>query len=440
MKYKIIASLAFACLLSCISKAQPGAIKAREVLEKFYEIYESPRMGGIQARLEKRKGNWYIKSIREVKGWETLMTDPVLFYDGIKKSFVKLDLEKRKSTDSAHVDYINDMLLYIFDIHPYYGYPGWYKDVIRAYGQKKKLSDWELHSLGMAYTTQALAPVIHMYEAPEADFLSLRFGTNAFSKKQLQDFSISSDSAISKFRQLSARNPTYPTRVGDARDKYANEIVAKFHGLLTFSVEEASKIYLPENIYKDSLLNANRARLKACPPNAILFSSDESDFYPVLYLQQSEGLRKDVYLVNYYLLDVDKLIYRATQPQFESVGVVLSVDTFAYRDHTNGYFLTDDSFNVVSAKQLTAFLQSGNDSNEPKVLAANQIDIPLRDTEMAHIKLGKAGFMMRSEWVLLDILSNLKGRKMCFVKQFDNELKGLNTYLKLQDGLFVFDN
>jgi hypothetical protein len=440
MKYKIIASLSFTCLLPFIVKAQPGTIKVLDVVGKFYKIYKSHRNGGVWPRFEKREGNWYVKTVTEVKNWETLMTDPVLFYDGKKKSFIELELEKKESADQEYLDYTNDPSLYIFDVQPYYGYPGWYKDVIKKYNHKAKLTDWELYSLGMAYTTQALAPISHSDEALTTDFFQFPFGVNALSKKQLQQFSASADSAIAKFRQLSARNPVYPTKVGDARDKYAHEIVSKFHTLLTFSVDNSSKMILPRNIYKDSLLNANRSRLNACPPNAILYSSDDADFYPVLYLQQVEGVRKDVYLVNYYLLNLDKFIYRATQPQFESAGVVLSVDTSDYLNHTNEYFLIDDSSYSISAKELTAFLQSGNDENEVKVLAADHIDIPVRDNATAHIQLDKTGYMIRSQWVLLDILSNLKGRKMCFPKQFDSELKGVNPYLKLQDGLFVFDN
>ena len=63
-----------------------------------------------------------------------------------------------------------------------------------------------------------------------------------------------------------------------------------------------------------------------------------------------------------------------------------------------------------------------------------------RATFEKRVGIKNVNYLFKNQGILLDIIENLNGRKICFPNNFIDELKGLNDHLILKDGLYIYDN
>lgn len=445
MRYKVITSLV-GLFLFFGAHSQQNSLDAKSVARRFMTTYDVNKLSYHRIEFEKRKENWYVKTI-EFENNQFVRSEPVLFYDGKRKMFISLNIEKGR-TDEDIETIMPEYEAYNFDLQPYYGYPGWYKDVIKEYGQLSSLTETQLYALARAYSTNATEIVTGQAGfAVQEDIYKLHFKPNAFSEEQTRKFSSLVDSSIEKYRQLSIRNPHFETRVGDSRDKYANEVMYKFQMLLTFSEKAANEMVIPQNLYKDSTLEIARNYLKNCPQQSVFVSLGDNDFYPLFYVQHAEGFRKDVYVINYSLIAIDKFIYRITLPQFDARPVKISADTTMYAGSANELLYIHDSTTSITASELIRFLKNDKGDEEGrKILEINAIELPLkragRYNTKARISMDGNYYLYRSHWILMDIINNLDGRVLCFPNKLTDELRGLNDYftLKEEGPLLLYNN
>lgn len=432
MNYKNTISSAVFFFIACFSRAQQNTITLRQAVEKFYTTYDGTSLDYPRVEFEKRKGDWYVKTIH-FRNDSFIRSLPQLFYNTRTNSYEDLKFKTPGQSAVNYLDYVAEYDSYNFDLQSSYGYWGWFDDVINELERKHHLTNNELYALGRAYSSRAIAPISNLVgsDPPPNKMYKLAFDLNALTGAQQKRYIEAEDSAISKFRKLYSRDQEFATAVGDIRNKLANEIMVKFHLLLTFSDKMAKSIVLPPGIYSDSMLAIARSYLESCPPQSVLVSFGDNDFYPVLYLQQAQHLRNDVFLVNYNLLGVDQYIYRATQKQFNSPGIKLSIDTSIYKTGRNEIILARDTNAVLYFYQFINQLKDGKQHPVYQFeLPANEILLNPQQPGVGTtpvISMKKIKYLYKFQWIFLDILYNRGSRPVVATNSapLDFMLRGL---------------
>jgi hypothetical protein len=332
-------------------------------------------------------------------------------------------------------------------MYPFYGYNGWYKDVIKKLEGQKKYSDTELNILARAYSTYASALLSDQlgYSIPEESF-NPPLAMNCLTQEQIKKYQAIEDTAISLFKRLKEQNPDFETIVGNISIKYANEIMVEFHGLLTYSRDYAKDIKLPDNLYPDSIIRQTKGWMNNCPENAIYFSFGDNDFYPFLYVQQHDRFRRDIYVVNYSLLAIDRYIYTYNQPLFESPKVELGADTSLYHNNKNAYIYLKKSSSSYSIDEMLNKLR-GLDPNKVPQLDRNHFLIRGKnqkqeeDTTSVSVVPNiefEGEYILKNQWIVLDIFDHLNGRDFISQYSFYDELKNLGTFLEWNGEVFKY--
>ncbi len=105
--------------------------------------------------------------------------------------------------------------------------------------------------------------------------------------------------------------------------------------------------------------------LSSVAPNGIIFTNGDNDTFPLWYLQEVEGYRTDVRVVNMSYLATDWYISQMRRASYESAPVPMQATdlTFAYGDRQASIVTANDS--VVSLTQALTALY-GNDSDRSK--------------------------------------------------------------------------
>lgn len=333
----------------------------REVMKQFLLNYSyQPEEPYDRVILAKKKKGWYVTIVDQLK--HDSVKNEQLFWSVREDRYHNLEGFGPGRTQEEARTKMNEIIyndaspsLYGYERCRYFGYNTWDVDMIRDFGAANQLNDTLLEGLGRACGNYA------------ERFMWYSMGGHTFDKdplkqplKQLElpgraridSFLYYINRSVSYYEQLDRQNPGYKLRVGTPMMKILNEQLHEYHQLLTAGYEKEAKA-LVSLLVNDSIYNRiGRTYLDACPANSILITYGDNDTYPLWYIQEKEGYRKDVTVVNNSLLGLPMYVNRLKK----TIPGLFTTDPGSFGNAYYDYFSFDAGTNGKSDTLLLATL------------------------------------------------------------------------------------
>lgn len=227
---------------------------------------------------------------------------PMLFWSAKKNAYLPLNLPPGDSFSKfASAGSARD-----YDLQPFYGYAGWYKDAIAWFQKIPSPNDDERYALGRAWFQNGLVLTnqqnTNFAGADSADLVQYDLSNPRMTPEVAEHYAQCVLQSGAVHKKLMARNPNFQTLVGNIDTEYANNLMHLYLWMGALYDEKKARSYLPDDLYRPYIRQHSYNILQSCPPNAILLTYGDTDTYPLLYLQAKQGVRPDVLVVNTSLL------------------------------------------------------------------------------------------------------------------------------------------
>jgi hypothetical protein len=341
--------------------------KYKEVIVKFLDTYSiSDIQYPDQFFLVKKPDGWHAMIVNILE--EKDLKDEIFWSRNDKKYF---DVNFPKNDAEFQIDEYKNIIddwqnNYFTAISPFWAYVGWDKDVIDEYGDKTNLSDTLLNALARAYCSYS-SNLLNNNTGFSSE--NIRFnlpkGQNSMTSGQLETYRNYHHKGIETYKRLVIKNPEFETFVANAYNVYSNEILNAYLTLLYHQNREEAIKELSDSLYDSFFIDMGKKYLASCDSNAILFTYGDSDTYPLLYLQENEGFREDVSVINIGLLASGRYISHLFD--FGLNPVAFSISKESYENELNGYVYLTNKLASVNIAKAMEFVESNNPSTKLKI-------------------------------------------------------------------------
>lgn len=208
-------------------------------------------------------------------------------------------------------------------------------------------------------------------------------------------------------------------------------------------------------------LASGKNYLDSCEPNALIFTMGDNDTFPLWYLQEVEGYRTDVRVVNLSLLNTDWYITQLKRDAYDGKAIPGKMKFNDYKQGTRNFAVFQDRIKKrITVEQMNNFILS--DKKETKAQLQNGMTIDYYPTKQIRIPVDSAKVvsngtvepedynkvlpyldidlntnqLQKKEMVMLDILANNNWeRPIHFAITISNQSRDflfLDKYFQLQ--------
>jgi hypothetical protein len=377
------------CLLafSLCGFSQQSLPSYPEVVKTFFTQYNTSPDYENWIVFAKKKDGWYVQHVNRLKNDKTI--DEQLFWSLSEGRYLQLtspfDKTEDERSDEKMGSYLTDASFRWYDYERcrYFGYNGWAADIIKDYEGKPLDNDTLYESLARAYSNTALNYLWYQFGGAEDDKDPLKKKLGRLElpgTERLQKVKQYIDLAISTYKLIEKRNPAYSTFVGNITLKRINEQVYGYNQVMMAGNIADAKKYIDQADENEDYIRQAKNYLNSCKPNAILFSYGDNDTYPLWYVQEKLGFRRDVTVINTSLLGLPVYVKRlrdAKQVSFTVPDALLEDEGADYSTFTAPSKLVKQ----VLFKDFVAAIYSKKKSSASTLPSGTEIKIPVYETK-----------------------------------------------------------
>lgn len=197
--------------------------------------------------------------------------------------------------------------------------------------------------------------------------------------------------------------------------------------------------------------------LNSCAPNAILFTAGDNDTFPLWYLQEVEGIRRDVRVCNLSLLGIDWYIDLMKRRAYESAPLPIAMESEKYTQGSRDIvYITDQLKQAYPLREVMEVVASDKHQivvpGQPPIsfIPCRQLSIPtdketllrtgtIRPQDTANIQSSitfslPGSRIGKSSMIVLDIIAHNNWQRPIYFTSLDGDANlGLADYMQ-RDG------
>lgn len=425
-----------------------GAFPLQEEIYSFLNREIKFPCANCQFGIAKKPDGYYL-TLKNYTGTEISDLNYVKVWDAKSKKYLSPQINAFLDEYSEENKNGLNQMIYEdsrYDFMYVFGYPNWINDLDSILSNKENLTSKEYEMLARS-TSEKASDFIHpnqygsnLNETKNLDN-PVYEKTNAY---RIEKFIEYAKKSLDYYYQIKKQTPDYQTMIITDLDlKIAHDQMHYYSYLISVKEPEAASYFLNLVDYNEGYLTYARDILDACPTNSILITYGDTDTYPLWYLQDKHGYRKDVIIMNHSLMQTDWYLAMAKELYHYSSELSKTDFTNFYREP----FIMEEVDEVMPFNEWINLAKTRYQEITEKRLSSNEEEntgmyLSLPNSCEILIKGIKTPITIQNYYVqmldivTLDLIHSNTNRAICTTSPFG--FSSLNIYLNFAKRGSVF--